>query len=1141
MAQSVRQRNLFAAEDYRVVYDSFKQANFQAYDYDTIRGALIDYIQQQYPENFNDWIQSSEFVALIETLSFLAHSLAFRIDQAGRENFLSTAERRASVLRIADFLGYTPSRHQPARGNLKVTSIRTTQNVFDINGTTLKNKTVDFEDSFQNFLLINNEVLSSTNKFGRPTNSTKIGAVKTDVYQTNITSGRDVVFAFNGDVNGVRRNFEVHGLRIDNTTNTLQETAPDPNASFDLVYRNDGQGLGSENTGFFVGFKQGNLQFNDINADSAIADLIIDLGATDINDSDVWVQEIDTAGEIQDSWTKVNSSFGANTVFNNIKQDNRKLYSVKTVDNDNAHIVFGDGVFSEIPRGIMRIWYRTGANQSYTLDPADLGVVNFSFDYNASDGNVYKVTYGCELQIPVDNAASQESVTSIKQNAGRVFATQDRMITAADYSVYPLTVSENVQKIKAINRTYVGHSRFIKPQDPTGQYQSVDMLARDGYVYTEGVLYRNTVDLPTTLTSEQIFERFVDDAIKNPEVVNLFYTKYSEENVSFDVEASSFEWQQVTAGYRGSTGYLTSNGVIQKSGDAATNALNTARAGSIVEFVETPYNAGTLGAIGETLTIANAGSGFTSAPTVVIKGTGTGAAATATIAAGQLAAVTITNGGTGYQNPVIIEIVGGSGTDAEVLAQASSATRSWARIVEISDDGQGINDSNGNATGLTSRGQGAIILNKNIPNTARISRIFPAYKTVFSDSERADIIDEITNRNTFGLRFDAANSKWIIVAAGDITTSALDNPDNFSFANAGNTSNSNLDASWIIRMNYVANAWTIISRRDRFVFGSDSAIRFYNQNGKRKFNVETGKPERDKITVSGINTQPGGSVYAIGDDLAFYAYRYYTESDGYTDDHKVIVTLADIDNDNYPDNPVAFKDLVGADTINLGTITEDGFNYTVRADTGTSAVGRETLTFVWRRVSSSNYRIDPSLSNIIDVFVLNQNYDTKYKEWVTDGRSVSIRPEPPTEIQLKRQFASIATKKAISDSIVYRAAEYKVIFGELADVELQGRFKIVKVAGTTLTDNEIKSRVLTAINEFLEIDNWDFGEIFYFTELSAYIHQKLPGIVSSVVIVPVQSNSVFGDLFQIIPESNELFIPDVTLSDIDLVDTLNAL
>ena len=66
MAQSIRQRNLFAAEDFTVVYDSFAQANFQAYDYDTIRSAMVDYIRDNYPENYNDWISSSEFVALLD-------------------------------------------------------------------------------------------------------------------------------------------------------------------------------------------------------------------------------------------------------------------------------------------------------------------------------------------------------------------------------------------------------------------------------------------------------------------------------------------------------------------------------------------------------------------------------------------------------------------------------------------------------------------------------------------------------------------------------------------------------------------------------------------------------------------------------------------------------------------------------------------------------------------------------------------------------------------------------------------------------------------------------------------------------------------------------------------------------------------
>ena len=51
MAQNVRQDNLFAAEDYQVVYESFQNSNFQAYDYETIRTAMIDYIQINYPED----------------------------------------------------------------------------------------------------------------------------------------------------------------------------------------------------------------------------------------------------------------------------------------------------------------------------------------------------------------------------------------------------------------------------------------------------------------------------------------------------------------------------------------------------------------------------------------------------------------------------------------------------------------------------------------------------------------------------------------------------------------------------------------------------------------------------------------------------------------------------------------------------------------------------------------------------------------------------------------------------------------------------------------------------------------------------------------------------------------------------------
>ena len=65
---ATRQDVLFAAEDFTAVYQSFSQANFKAYDFDTIKASMVDYIRLNYPEDYNDWIQSSEFISLIELM-----------------------------------------------------------------------------------------------------------------------------------------------------------------------------------------------------------------------------------------------------------------------------------------------------------------------------------------------------------------------------------------------------------------------------------------------------------------------------------------------------------------------------------------------------------------------------------------------------------------------------------------------------------------------------------------------------------------------------------------------------------------------------------------------------------------------------------------------------------------------------------------------------------------------------------------------------------------------------------------------------------------------------------------------------------------------------------------------------------------
>ena len=126
----------------------------------------------------------------------------------------------------------------------------------------------------------------------------------------------------------------------------------------------------------------------------------------------------------------------------------------------------------------------------------------------------------------------------------------------------------------------------------------------------------------------------------------------------------------------------------------------------------------------------------------------------------------------------------------------------------------------------------------------------------------------------------------------------------------------------------------------------------------------------------------------------------------------------------------------------------------------------------------------------------------------------------------------------LSDQIIYQPGQFKLLFGTGAEDELQAKFKVVKVNGATETDNEVKSEVITAIDEYFDIANWDFGESFFYTELSAYIHQKLAKIVASVVIVPQKDDSVFGNLFQVKGETDELFLSTATVADVEIVRNL---
>lgn len=1059
MSQSARQRNLFAAEDFSVLYDTFKQSNFFAYDYDTIRNAMVEYIRNNYPENFNDWIRSSEFVSLIELMAFLGHNLAFRTDLAVRENYLSTAERRESVLKIADFLGYTPARSYPATGFLKIKSIKTTQNVFDVSGKSLKNRTINFLDnnsstSYQNFLLIMNEILSQSNTFGNPFNTDFVNGIKTELYRLNNVRSDRLVFPFRANVNGAQQNFEIYN--IDMQDGIISEKAPNPINAFNIIYKNDNQGLASPNTGFFFGFKQGTLQSGDYIADNPISNLALDILQTNINDIDVWVQEIGSNGLVKYDWKKVDRVNGLSEIFNPNSND-KKMFSVTTLDNDSISINFGDGEFAEIPRGTLKIWYRSGNNQTYVLNPDDVGVLNISINYFGSDSNQYTATFTLELDEPVTNAATRESIENIKQKAGRVFSTQDRMITADDYTIYPVTVSSNILKIKSVNRTHSGHSRFIDFNDPTAQYQSVNLMNQDGYVYTENVLKRIAAPIDNNLSNTQIFDTFISDILSDPETINFYYKNYPVvEKTEFE-QFNNYVWQQVTTGPNSSSGYFTltqSNitSVIRTGAASEYSTMRTIKPNAILEFTDSDGN-----------------------------------------------------------DPI------------------------WTRVISVYGDGLGLDDASGFPTGLDNKNRGSIVLNKVIPDDYVLNRAFPSFPTKFSNNEKQNIISSLFDKVSFGLRFDHINTSWSIIDSSNLEIISPSIEDTFSLQNSGNMENSNKDSSWIVRFEYGGDRWNILIRNYRIVFGSENSVRFFDQTSNFKIDAETKKPQLDKVIILSSNSDLTTGL-GIKENIELSSYRNYIENSGYVDNRKIILTLADANNDNYPDDPVSFKSFVQNSQIGIGTINDEGNEFTVYDPNSQKYYeGRSGVYFNWIKTADTNVRIDPSKTNIIDTFVITSGYDNIFRNWLAYDRKIQTKPLPPTSSELAQQFSNISNKKSISDTVIYRSGKYKIIFGNMADIEYQATFRVVKSTGTILNDGEIKSLVIENIRTFFNINNWEFGETFYFTELAAYIHRNMSGIISSIVIVPKQESSVFGNLFQLTPEINELFIPDVTLDDIDIV------
>jgi hypothetical protein len=120
------------------------------------------------------------------------------------------------------------------------------------------------------------------------------------------------------------------------------------------------------------------------------------------------------------------------------------------------------------------------------------------------------------------------------------------------------------------------------------------------------------------------------------------------------------------------------------------------------------------------------------------------------------------------------------------------------------------------------------------------------------------------------------------------------------------------------------------------------------------------------------------------------------------------------------------------------------------------------------------------------------------------------------------------------------SVQFKPLFGSKAAPELRATIKVIRASNSTASVSEIKSSVVAEMNTYFSIDKWNFGDTFYFSEVAAYLHRQLGTIISSVVLVPLNTQKSFGDLYEIRSAPNELFVNAATIDNIEVIDALTS-
>lgn len=1092
------------AESWSTVYKAYQNINFSAFDYDSVKASLLDYIKTYHPENFNDFIENSEIVALVEVFSYVAELLAYRQDMNAHENFMSLAQRKQSVLQLAKYISYNAGRNLPPRGLVKMTSVQTTEDVFDSKGNNLANKRITWNDTNnpnwrEQFFIVMNLVLEQEYGSVAPNDRIQVDDVVFELYRMNNRPLQLGVMKYNATSGGQTYPMELVPVALD--SDGPFERRPAKNSTFSILYGSDGLGNSSDTTGFFMFTKQGALSKLTKSFDGITPNQTLIIGSNNINDVDVWINQIDPdtgltnttsvidalgrrlnpAGE----WIQVDAANVENVIYNT--NLNRNKYELETLENDNVRIIFGDGEFADVPSGMFDIWFRTSTSGSGIILQNSVVNQTSALTYLNNQSKLQTFTFTFSLVNSLTNGAATEDVERIRRFAPSIYYTQDRMVNGRDYNNY-LLQDQSIVKLRAVNRSFAGESKYLSWHDPSEYYEDVKIFGDDLTMYYTTTFPHKEVSNAAPLFFIRNFVQpllvstgvYLSHALKYLATPNREFT--STELGTLDESSNNTILGEMQKGLKAPSNfkvYLVYRPVYG-TGQSTPIVHNWMSFGDNAIDLEPSLAAEATFVLEYTRSEAKWRVTYTNTEQIVRSGT---------------THFWFNNG----SNKTIVEDTLNAELDEVVLLKA-----------------------NVNTAGK--------LLTRNIP----LNVIGSAMTTIFPNAGQQDtyaLSVMSPDQNGDGIPDDLASNEIL-------AESYLEHPP----IQSGGTTIHKIQFPVDKLVDVVAgyDQLAVVLNGKRFISNTSPEYTTVNEVGQTIPNVSQSLYYFKELNAAGTQATYPQEVKAIEINLT-----------------PIVNPITPIEIQfnqfaaRYPLNVAIYKrsfayfyknapedtDWIAASALQVESKRKDWI-IPANRNIVTRFYGINALNFAWFHRTPRYHIIDPSVTNIVDMFVITGGYYTELRGWLRGD--ISDRPIPPTSLELRTSFAQLLEARMMSDAVVIHPGKFKILFGKNADSILKASLKVIPSTTGRLTSNELKVQIVDVVRNFFDADNWEFGETFYFSELSAAIHSSLPGELDSVVLVPESTNSVFGDMFELAPQEDELFIPDITVDNIEIIEHLSA-